>query len=204
MTAGAGWTAAAAMVTAVVAVHAADPAGTPQSQAALRRCHASMAAPPDERAAGFAAALALAEQAVAADDRDALAHFALFCALGGTLKDAGLGVRTLFDLRRLQRAIDRTLALAPDFPDALAGKGALLLDLPRLLGGDRAQAERHLRHALALDPDYLGPRLDLARALHARGAHAEARAEAERALAIATRKGDREATAIAEALLVTP
>ena len=146
-------------------------------------------------------ALARAERAVADDERDALAHFAVFCSLGGKMRRAGLGVGALVDLRRLRREVDRTLELAPDFADALAGKGALLLDAPRLLGGDPKEAERLLRRALEVDPDYLGPRLDLVRALRARGAEAEAHAEAERALEVAKRKTDAEGIARAQALL---
>jgi Tfp pilus assembly protein PilF len=101
----------------------------------------------------------------------------------------------------LRREVDRTLELAPDFSDALAGKGALLLNLPRLLGGDAAEGERLLRRALEIDADYLTPRLALVDALRARGARDEARMEAARALAIAERKGsDESARAAREAL----
>src|SRR6185436_14039748 len=55
-------------------------------------------------------------------------------------------------------------AIAADDGDGLAGKGALLLNLPRLLGGDAAEGERLVRRALAIDPDYLGPRLTLVEA----------------------------------------
>jgi hypothetical protein len=45
-----------------------------------------------------------------------------------------------------------TLALAPNDAEALAAKGALLIRLPRWLGGDRREAELWLRRALAVDP----------------------------------------------------
>ena len=175
---------------AVGVAGAADPPGTPASREALELCHRADDAPEGERAALLDRALAQAERAVVADDGDALAHFAVFCSVGA-----------LAELRRLRREIDRTLELAPDFADALAGKGALLLDAPRLLGGDPKDAERQLRRALEIDPDYLGPRLDLARALRARGAKDEAHAEAERALEIARRKNDADGIKRAEALL---
>jgi tetratricopeptide (TPR) repeat protein len=168
-------------------VAAADPPGTERSRAALALCQRVDDAPAAERGALLDRALKAAEEAIAADDRDALAHFAVFCSLGAQMKRSGAGVGSLLQLRRLQREVDRTLALAPDFADALAGKGALLLDAPRVLGGDRAEGERLLRRALDVDPNYLGPRLDLARALAARGARDEARREAARALDVAKR-----------------
>ena len=192
---------AALVLAALSFAGAADPPGTPASREALALCHRADDAPEAERPAMLDRALALAERAVADDERDALAHFAVFCSLGGKMRRAGLGVGALVDLRRLRREVDRTLELAPDFADALAGKGALLLDAPRLLGGDPKEAERLLRRALEVDPDYLGPRLDLVRALRARGAEAEAHAEAERALEVAKRKTDTEGIARAQALL---
>ena len=93
-------------------------------------------------------------------------------------------------MRRLRREIDRTLELAPDYADALVGKGELLCELPRVLGGDAAEGERLLRAALRVDPGFIEARLGLVRALAARGERDEARAEARRALAEAERAPD--------------
>jgi tetratricopeptide (TPR) repeat protein len=169
---------------------AADPPGTPESRSALERCKQADDMAASERTPTLRESLALAERAIAADEGDALAHFAAFCAVGGLLESEGVWFSAPLKLRRLRREVDRTLELAPDFSDALTGKGTLLLNLPRLLGGDSAEAERLLRRALELDPDYLRPRLALVDALRRRGAAEEARAEAVRALAIAERKGD--------------
>jgi tetratricopeptide (TPR) repeat protein len=189
------------VLTLAAAATAADPPGTPASREALALCHRAGDAPEAEQVGLLNRALALAEGAVAADEHDALAHFAVFCSLGGRMRRAGVALSALVDLRRLRREVDRTLELAPDFADALAGKGALLADSPRLLGGDPAAAEPLLRRALEIDPDYVRPRLDLARVLRDRGATAEARAEAERALAIAHRKHDQDDVAEATKLL---
>ncbi len=185
--------AAAAAAVALLALargaRAADPPGSPRANQALAVCLAD-AATPAERRANLARGLALAEEAVAADERDPKAHFAVFCNLGNDLKLRGVGVQSLFGVRRLRREIDRTLELAPDYPDALVGKGELLCELPRLLGGDAAEGERLLRAALRVDPEFVEAHLGLARALAARGARDEARAEAQRALAAAERVPD--------------
>jgi len=180
--------AAVALLALARGARAADPPGSPRANQALAACLAE-AATPAERRANLARGLALAEEAVAADERDAKAHFAVFCNLGNDLKLRG-ALQSLFAVRRLRREIDRTLELAPDYADALVGKGELLIGLPRLLGGDAAEGERLLRAALRVDPDYIDAHLGLARALAARGARDEARAEAERAQAAAERVPD--------------
>ena len=58
----------------------------------------------------------------------------------------------------MRESIERAAALAPNDVDILVGRGALLLRLPRLLGGDTAEAERCLRRALELDPWHAGAR----------------------------------------------
>lgn len=183
------------------AAWAGDPPGSAAARAAVALCQSAEELTGAERAERLARALSDAEAAVAADEDDALAQFALFCALGGRMQDAGIGLAMLTDLRRLRAAVDRTLELAPDFADALAGKGALLCGLPRLLGGDPTEGERLLRRALEIDADYLGPRFDLVEALSARGETDEARREARRAHTIARRKGSAADLRRAEELL---
>ena len=180
---------------------AVDPPGTELSRRALARCAAADAASDAERPVILRESLALADRAIEADEHDALAHFAAFCALGRQLRIGGLSLAAPLRLRRLRREVDRTLELAPDFPDALAGKGSLLVNLPRVLGGDVAEGERLLRRAIELDPNYLMPRLALADVLRDRGERTEARAQAARALEIAEKKGDRDDADAARAAL---
>jgi tetratricopeptide (TPR) repeat protein len=185
------------------AAPAADPPGTSRSRDALALCNRARDAPPAEQPALLAHALTLADEAIAAADQDALAHFARFCALGEQARIAGASVTSLLKLRAIRQAVDRTLDLAPDFAPALLGKGALLLNVPWALGGDAAEGERLVRRALAVDPDYFGARLRLAEALADHGQKAEARLEAKRALETAEREHDAGDTAAARRLLAT-
>lgn len=131
-----------------------DPAALVERTAAdaIALCAAADALPLDARLATLARGLTLAERAVALDARSARAHYAIVCNLGKATGLAGVGLGTWRSVRRLQREIDVTLALAPNDPEALAAKGALLVKLPSWLGGDPQEAQRWLRRALAADP----------------------------------------------------
>ncbi len=184
-----------ATVMLVVATHAAvalaaDPPGTPSSREALARCHRAQVSDAEGADATLADSLKLADQAVAQDDRDALAHFARFCALGEQARLSGASISSLLKIRPIREAVERTLVLAPDFPDALLGKGALLVSLPGLLGGDDEEGERLVRRSLEVDPEFVDARLFLAETLLKDGRRDDARMELERARASAERKGD--------------
>ncbi|TMA55185.1 MAG: hypothetical protein E6J75_12520 [Deltaproteobacteria bacterium] len=120
---------------AAPSVRAAELPGSARAAAALERCAEADRAHGAMRAELLKKGLALAEEAVAADDTDARAHFAVFCNLGKQAKDAGSSVFNLGKLPRLRREVDRTLELVPDSTDALFGKGAMLRATPRLMGG---------------------------------------------------------------------
>lgn len=164
---------------------------SPAAREALALCEAADRVPAGERAAQLANGLARAEAAVQADPRDAAAHLALFCNLGKRLRTrSGWALLTAFsDLSRARKAVDAALALAPDYPGALAGKGQMLAELPRWLGGDRPEAVRLLRRAIAIEPDDARMRLLLAGALQAVGQRDEARAHALAALSTLERDG---------------
>jgi hypothetical protein len=154
---------------AATAPAAAVPPGSPQSAAALKQCDAVDALPEAERDGAIERGIAAVEAVLAADARDALGHFALFCLLGKRTERAGIGFGALFALGRVKREIDAALRLAPNDADVLAGKGALLLGLPRLLGGDAEEGERLLRRALVVEPSNTDARCQLAAAERARG-----------------------------------
>jgi len=116
-----------------------------------------------ERAPLLRRGLALAEEAVVADEENARAHFAVFCTLGKLVDLDGLGWRTLGTAVRVRREVERAVALDPTDVDALVGKGVLLLRLPRMLGGDFDQGVLCLERALRLDPWHAEARAQLRR-----------------------------------------
>jgi hypothetical protein len=178
-----------------------EPAGTTASRDALALCHEAQSAPSDAQEELLERSLARADAAIAADEGDPLAHFARFCALGQQARRSGASLSSLVKLWAIRDAVDRTLELAPDFPDALLGKGALLSSVPRLLGGDPEEGERLVRRALQIDPDYVGARLFLAESYAEHDRKAEARVEAALALEAAGRKDDPEGVADAQRVM---
>src|SRR5262249_35682505 len=147
----------AALVLWTAAARGGEPEpGGPATSDAGALCHQADRGPGPEPSAGPARGPARRGGAGRATPRDAVAHFAVFCNLGKRLemeRHGGGRFATLGDLRRVQREIDVTLTLAPDYPAALAAKGEMLVELPRLLGGDPREGERLLRRAATLDPD---------------------------------------------------
>ena len=131
------------------------------ARAALAMCRSVGTLPLEERLARLDEGLALAETAMRDDPTSALAHFAAFCNRGKRLQLTGFSFGAFGEVRRLRREIDRAIELAPDWPEALAGKGAMLVALPRLLGGDVEEGERLLRRALSLDPTNMEARIIL-------------------------------------------
>jgi tetratricopeptide (TPR) repeat protein len=165
--------------------------GNPAGREALAICQEADLVPADERAAVLAVGLKRAEDAVNADPLDAAAHFAIFCNLGkGLMNRSGWRLfAALGDLTRARKALDVALTLVPDYAGAVAAKGAMLVELPRLFGGDPQEGLRLLRRAVTLIPDDAKLRLTLARVLDADGQRDEARLHAEIALAILERAG---------------
>ncbi len=149
-----------AIVTASV-VLAGERDGARLAADAVALCMHADAVERDERAPLLRRGLALAEEAVVADEANARAHFAVFCTLGKLVDLDGLGWRTLETAARVRREVERAVALDPTDVDALVGNGVLLLRLPRMLGGDADEGVRCLERALQLDPWHAEARAQL-------------------------------------------
>ncbi len=117
--------------------------------------------------------LELAEAAVAADGTDARARLALFCTLGKQIEREGIGFGTVSKVRRLRAEIDLAMDLAPRDADILAAKGSMLVELPKIFGGDPSAGEELLRRSLSIRSDNEHARSFLIKALEAQGASAQ-------------------------------
>jgi tetratricopeptide (TPR) repeat protein len=130
----------------------------------------------------------LAKKAVAADDLNADAHFALF-ANNGRLQLLDGTVPNPFNLAKANRELERTLELDPNHADALAAKGGLYRQLPRLLGGNEEKAEECLTRAIDLNPNSIGARVELAQLYHDQGSTQRSLPLLRSAVEVAEREG---------------
>lgn len=182
-------------------VFARDASGSPAARQAVTLCLDAAKAESDaKRAEMLERGLQQAESAVADTPNDAKAHFAVFCNLGRKLEEEGASLAGVTNLSRLQSAIDRALALEPGFVDAMTAKGAFLVKLPSLLGGDAEEGERLLRRAVQLAPDHAPARLELAKALNEKGDKHAALEQARAVLTVADARSSAAETREARAL----
>lgn len=154
---------------------------------ALQACHdGRVAQDRATRATLYEKGQALGEQAVAADEQSADAHFALFCNLGELMRiDGEMSLSSVFGFRRMMKELNRALELKPDHLDALSARGTLLVRLPAMLGGDPEKGEQLLRHVIQEVPEAVNARISLAKSYCKRGRHQDAMALATEALTLA-------------------
>lgn len=166
---------------------AAQPATEDLIAGALQACHdGRIATDRATRAALYEKGQTLGEQAVAADEKSADAHFALFCNLGELMRiDGEMSLSSVLGFRRMMKELNRSLELKPDHLDALSARGTLLVRLPSMLGGDPDKGEQLLRHVIQQEPDAVNARISLAKSYCKRGRHQDAVTLATEALTLA-------------------
>lgn len=172
-----------------------DASGSRDARESIELCTRAASAPPEHRDALLGRGLALAESAVAADQADAKAHFAVFCNLGRRLESRGADLFAVSEVHRLQAEVDRALELAPGFVDASVAKSLLLARLPWFLGGDREQARRLMEAALTRAPEHPPVHRALAELLDIEGDRPGAEREERIAEQLAARPDSRHAAA---------
>jgi tetratricopeptide (TPR) repeat protein len=128
---------------------------------------------------------ALAEKAVELDNRSADAHFALFCSIGERMRANGEVLFSVFEYGQMTDALDQTLLLNPNHIDALSSKGTILIEVPRLFGGDPEKGEALLRQVIKEDPESINARMVVARTCAHREEYQEAFDLAKKALELA-------------------
>jgi hypothetical protein len=166
-----------------------DATGSERARAAIASClRAGAEASEQKRDELLTRGLAEAEAAAKESEQDPKAHFAVFCNLGRKLQSEGASLSAVAQIDRMKREIDRALALEPNFVDALAAKGAMLIQLPSLMGGDEAEGEKLIRRAVELAPDHPAARLELAKALAEKGEEREALSEAKEVVTLAQQR----------------
>lgn len=155
---------------------------------------------PAARRAAYEEGLALARSAVELDDRNADAHFAIFGNHGRLLLLDGVTPNPI-SLLKVNRELERALELEPNHADALAAKGGLYRQLPWALGGSLSIAEDCLRRAIALDPQAVGARIELAATYRDKGEPERSLPLLHRAVQIAEAQGKQRQAREARALL---
>lgn len=141
----------------------------------------------ESKLAVYREGLALAQRAVQTDETSADAHFALFA------NDARIiqleGTVNPFTVLKVNRELDRVLELNPNHTDGLAARGGMYRQLPWVLGGSLKKAVDYLNRAVALDPDALGSRIELAQTYRDMGQPDRGVPLLQKAMEVAERQG---------------
>lgn len=135
----------------------------------------------DEKLAAYERGRQAGQRAIELEPKQLLGHlwYAINTARWGQTKGV---VRSLFLLPTVRAEIHTLLELAPDVAAVYALAGNVDLEVPGPLGGDLDRAEAEFRKGLALDADFTGLRVGLAKVLIKKNAIAEARRELQAVL----------------------
>ena len=146
------------------------------------------AADATQKRAAYQQGLDFANRALALDDNNSDAHFAVFGNRGRILLLQGVTPNPI-SLWQVDHDLERALELNPNHADALAAKGGLYRQLPWVLGGSLSVAETCLTKAIAIDPDAVGARIELAQTYKDMGHPERGVPLLQKAVSIAERQG---------------
>ncbi len=135
----------------------------------------------EKKLTAFREGARLAKKALESQD-SAEAHFLYAANLGSAAELEGL-VSSAMTLQELKDQVHRTLELDPNHVQGHHMLGRLYEELPWFLGGDSAEAAKHLKKAVTLDGGYAPGRLDLARWYLKQGKTDMARAQLKEVMA---------------------
>jgi tetratricopeptide (TPR) repeat protein len=141
-----------------------------------------------QKMAAYQRGLDLASRAVALDEENPDAHFAVFGNKGRILMLEGVGANPI-SLLQVNGDLERALELNPNHSDALTAKGGLYRQLPRILGGSLTVAETCLTKAIELNPDAVSARIELAATYRDMGQPERGLPLLEKAATVAERQG---------------
>jgi tetratricopeptide (TPR) repeat protein len=135
----------------------------------------------DEKLAAYDRGRKLGERAVELAPRDEEAHLWYGINTGRWGQTNGI-LQSLALLPTVKKEIEIILELNPQSVRGRSLAGNVLMEVPGLLGGDRAAAEKQFRRGIEHDPHFTSIRIDLARLLIGDGRYDEARKELTRVL----------------------
>jgi len=136
----------------------------------------------DDKVAAYARARDYAKRAAELAPKDADAHLWYAITLGSWSQAKGL-LGSALALRDLRREVDTVLRLDPNNIEAHIMAGSIARELPKVLGGDRKEAEAHFKTAQRLDPKLTGVRIELAQLYINLARYADARQQLQAVLA---------------------
>lgn len=135
----------------------------------------------DEKLAAYDKGRKLGERAVELAPRDEEAHLWYGINTGRWGQVNGV-LQSLALLPTVKKEIETILEINPQSARGRSLAGNVLMEVPGLLGGDRAAAEKQFRRGIEHDPHFTSIRVDLARLLIGDGRYDEARRELTRVL----------------------
>ena len=133
----------------------------------------------DEKLAAYDRGRQLGERAVELAPRDEEAHLWYGINTGRWGQTNGV-LQSLFLLGTVRKEIETILEINPRSVRGRALAGNVLMEVPRIAGGDRTEAEKQFRRGIAVDPHFTSLRVDLARLLIGSKRYDEARQELTR------------------------